>query len=176
MRRPAAIPERIRWAIELLDLQPDDRVLDIGPGPGVSVAAIAERLSTGTVTALDRSATAIEATRQRNAAAISAGRVATQLVPIERASFPNGAFTKVLAVNVNLFWVRDASRELALIRRLLLPDGRLYLIYEPPSADRLAEIERRLSAALTASGYAVDVRTAERAGRALLGVIGRMRE
>ncbi|MEV0337827.1 class I SAM-dependent methyltransferase [Nocardia sp. NPDC050713] len=39
------------------------------------------------------------------------------------------AFDKILAVNVNLFWTKRPTAELALIRRLLAQGGVLYLCY-----------------------------------------------
>jgi SAM-dependent methyltransferase len=130
----AAVPERIRWAVETLDPGPDDQLLEIGCGPGVAVAAVCERLVGGRIVAIDRSATAISRARQRNAEHIAAGKAVLQAVALERLqpSEVLGArerFDKVFAMNVNLFWVRTPARELDLIRGLLGPGGALYLFY-----------------------------------------------
>ena len=54
------VPARIAWAVELLDLRPDDRVLEFGCGPGVAAGLVADRLSVvGRIVAVDRSATAV---------------------------------------------------------------------------------------------------------------------
>jgi protein-L-isoaspartate O-methyltransferase len=53
-----SVPERIRWAVELLHVGPEDRILEIGAGPGVSVSLVCEKLEGGKVVAIDRSATA----------------------------------------------------------------------------------------------------------------------
>jgi ubiquinone/menaquinone biosynthesis C-methylase UbiE len=168
------LPQRIAWAIETLQIRPNDRLLEIGCGRGVAVAAISARLNGGKITAIDRSDTAIEATRQRTAAAVASGTVALRTVALEAADFPDGSFNKVFAINVNLFWVKDPAAELALIRRALTGDGRLFLFNEPPSAVRIPELERALTEALNAHGFTVSTRTATRAGRSLLGVIGRL--
>ena len=34
------IPPRIRWAVDTMDIQPDDHVLEIGCGPGAGAEAI----------------------------------------------------------------------------------------------------------------------------------------
>jgi protein-L-isoaspartate O-methyltransferase len=38
------IPKRIRWAVETLAVQPADRLLEIGGGPGLAASLICERL------------------------------------------------------------------------------------------------------------------------------------
>jgi len=59
-----------RWAVRLLDVQPADRVLELGCGPGVAIAALASR---GMVVGVDHSAVMI-GQRRRNRAAVRAGR------------------------------------------------------------------------------------------------------
>src|SRR5579875_2796038 len=66
--------ERSRWVASLLDVQPADRVLEIGFGPGLAIAALA-RAGAGHVYGADHSAVMVRAAGRRNAAAIRAGRV-----------------------------------------------------------------------------------------------------
>jgi protein-L-isoaspartate O-methyltransferase len=56
--RRTRVPERITWAVEQLDLAPTHRVLEFGCGPGVAAALVAERVTEGSLLAIDRSATA----------------------------------------------------------------------------------------------------------------------
>jgi len=58
-RSAERVPDRISWAIELLDVSSADQVLEIGCGPGVAMALVCDRLSGGRITGIDRSATAI---------------------------------------------------------------------------------------------------------------------
>ena len=44
-----------RWVVDLLDVQPHDRVLDIGFGPGLTIALIAERCPSTLVAGVDPS-------------------------------------------------------------------------------------------------------------------------
>ncbi|MFF5478706.1 class I SAM-dependent methyltransferase [Streptomyces sp. NPDC012935] len=152
------VPERLTWAVENLGLTPGDRVLEIGCGRGVAVALICERLTSGTVTAIDRSATAVEAARRRDEEHVAAGRAVFHTAALADSAFPEASFDKVLAVNVNLFWARSPDRELAALRRWLVPGGALCLCWEPPDARRAEQIAGKVSAAVAAQGFAAAVR------------------
>src|SRR4051794_41571914 len=56
----AALSPRLAAVVDALPLQPDSRVLEIGCGPGAAARAVADRLATGHILAIDRSAKAIE--------------------------------------------------------------------------------------------------------------------
>jgi cyclopropane fatty-acyl-phospholipid synthase-like methyltransferase len=47
--------ERNEWAISLLNLQPADRVLEIGFGPGVTIQKMSEIVSHGVIWGIDHS-------------------------------------------------------------------------------------------------------------------------
>jgi cyclopropane fatty-acyl-phospholipid synthase-like methyltransferase len=148
------IPERIRWAVEALAVEPGDRLLEIGGGPGVAASLVCQRLDYGTLLLIDRSPTAIERTRRRNAEHVASGRLALETVNV--ASFDPGEarFDKVFAVNVNVFWTTPATEELARIRRALDHEGRLFLFYETPSAARSRHAVARVVDALRANNFA----------------------
>src|SRR5512138_1099995 len=83
--------------VELLDIQPSDRVLEIGFGPGLAVARAAELASAGKVVGVDHSALMLRQARRRNARAIRAGRVELLLGSAEAVPRIEGGFQKVLA-------------------------------------------------------------------------------
>jgi protein-L-isoaspartate O-methyltransferase len=68
------VPERVRWAVDALDVGPSEEILEIGPGPGVAVSLVCERLVDGRIMAIDRSAIAVRRTMERNAACIASGK------------------------------------------------------------------------------------------------------
>jgi SAM-dependent methyltransferase len=159
------VPKRLQWAVQLLDISPTDEILEIGPGPGVSVSLICGQLATGRITAIDRSATAIQRATKRNADHVAAGKaVFHQLdladVELVRRALTGKHFDKVFAVNINLFWVRPADAELQLIKDLLRPGGVLRLVYETPSDEQTSGVAKAVTAALANRGFATTVTTA----------------
>jgi SAM-dependent methyltransferase len=172
------VPERLRWAVQLLDIAPSDEILEIGAGPGVSVSLVCAQLADGHITAIDRSATAIQRATSRNADHVASGRAIFRqldLADVDQVSEALGGqrFDKVLAVNVNLFWVRPAGAELQLIKDLLRPGGAVHLVYEPPGKDQARRVADVVTAALAARGLATAVTTAS--SPPLLCVSGRRR-
>src|ERR671935_177066 len=58
--------ERFVWAVDTLEVRPADRLLEVGCGHGVAVSLVCERLTTGTITAIDRSPKMIEMATRRS--------------------------------------------------------------------------------------------------------------
>src|SRR5687768_17859149 len=71
--------ERNVWAVQLLDVQPEDRVLELGFGPGVAIRELAKRADRGLVCGLDHSEVMVSQAIRRNRAAVRAGRVELRL-------------------------------------------------------------------------------------------------
>lgn len=137
----------------------------------MAVSLVCERLTGGTIVAIDRSATATGLAARRNAGHVAAGRARIVTGTLRTAGLDGESFDKVFAVNVNLFWTGPAAGELASISGLLAPGGTLHLFYEPPGAERAAELAERLPVVLAAGGFAVELSTGVTSeGRALVGV------
>src|SRR5262249_2554216 len=92
------------WAAGLLDVQPTDRVLQMGCGPGVAIQQLARRATSGLVVGVDHSELMVRHARKRNAAAVRAGRVDLRLGSAEDLPAFDERFDKVLAVNSLMFW------------------------------------------------------------------------
>jgi ubiquinone/menaquinone biosynthesis C-methylase UbiE len=58
---------RNAWAVSLLDVQRDDRVLEIGFGPGLAIRELARLASDGYVCGLDHSEVMLRQAAMRNA-------------------------------------------------------------------------------------------------------------
>ena len=124
------IPARIRWAVDFMDVQPNDHVLEIGCGPGAGAELICSRLVTGKLFAIDRSESGVDRTRRRCAKFIEAGRLTVRQIDLATLRVPVKRLTKVFAFNVNLFWVRECADEVALLHERVLPGGSVYLFYD----------------------------------------------
>src|SRR3954470_22928690 len=110
--------ERLWWAGDTLALAPADRVLEVGCGQGVAVSLICERLTSGRITAIDRSQKMIEMAARRNREHIAAGRAALKTAALEKAAFGDEQFDKVFAFNVAPFWLQP-KEALAIVRQQL---------------------------------------------------------
>ncbi|QIG51554.1 class I SAM-dependent methyltransferase [Nordella sp. HKS 07] len=149
------IPERIGWAVATLAARTSDRLLEIGCGRGLAVSLIAPRLKTGSILAIDRSATAIAAARRESKSWQGADKAAFRHMALADLDESEGLFDKMFAINVNLFWT-DARAELPVVRKSLKKKGRLYLFYEPPVAAQRDGIAGLVRDKLQASGLTVE--------------------
>jgi cyclopropane fatty-acyl-phospholipid synthase-like methyltransferase len=167
------IPERLSWAVEELKIAGHERLLEIGCGRGVAVSLVCPLLTTGSITAIDRSATAIDAALLRNEAHVAAGKVSFRHIALEDMTGPAQSFDKIFAVDVNLFWL-DAEKGLDVVRKLLAPGGTLFLFYEPPSLAGREQAEVKLLANLEANRFEVlEVIEADASRSSLFGVAAR---
>ncbi len=131
---------------------------------------IARRLSGGRLLGIDRSEKAVAAAMARNAAHVAAGRARFLACALEQLDPTVGSFDKVLAVNVNLFWVRPALRELQLLRDVLRPGGRIVLVYEPPDPAAGARLETVLAEHLARAGLSASITRQEAERSTVLAV------
>lgn len=142
-------------AIELLDVQSSDRVLEIGFGPGVDIQLLASAVSKGRVAGIDPSEEMLEQAKARNATGIGTGRVELRQVSVERLPHENATFDKAMAINSMQVWP-DAVAGLRETRRVLRPGGRIVLGFTRHSG----QAKEGLTEVLTAAGFA-DVRVVD---------------
>ena len=126
------MPERLQSVVDQMDIQPDDRVLEIGCGHGVAATLVCERLDGGRLTAIDRSAKMITAAARRNAAYVEAGKAEFLVADLEDLDLGDRRFDVIFAVRVGIFH-REPERARALVEPWLAPDGRVRAFFDPPS-------------------------------------------
>ncbi|MEU4424009.1 methyltransferase domain-containing protein [Actinoplanes sp. NPDC024001] len=128
----AALSPRLAAIVDALPLTPHLRVLEIGCGPGAAARAVAARLTTGHIVAIDRSATAVEQATAACAAEIAAGRMSVRRATAEEFALEPGEepFDLVFAVRVGALDGRHpAAGRLALARiaAVTRPTGRVFI-------------------------------------------------
>jgi SAM-dependent methyltransferase len=152
---------RNRWVVDLLDIQPGERVLELGCGPGVALAAIAGRIVDGVAVGVDHSPIIIRQAQRRNATAVAAGRVQLVCAAVEDllGADPDGKlagaeappfaepFHAALAVNTVGMWDQPQQR-LAALRHFIHPGGRVALVTQPRCPGATAESTRTAGAEL----------------------------
>lgn len=150
------VAERHVWAVETMNVRPDDRVLEVGCGHGVAVGLVARRLTgTGRITALDRSVSMADAARARNAAHITSGRAEILHTDLADARFTDGAFDKVFAAHVGTLWLGPYA-EAGLLAPWLVPGGMLYLFGQPLDSTQIDGVAASISRGVEGAG--LDVR------------------
>jgi SAM-dependent methyltransferase len=158
----SAMTTRLQLAVASLGVGPEDRVLEVGCGHGVAVTLVCERLTTGTLVAVDRSGTMVDMARRRNSMHVDAGRAVIRRLTIEDGlPAEDGPFDLAFAVNVAEFR-RRPERALAAVAPRMAPRGRLVFISqwpraEPPGATHASNAA--LVAELGAWGFAVEPET-----------------
>ncbi len=165
------IPARIRWAVELMDVQPNDQLLEIGCGNGAAAELICSRLETGKLFAIDRSESGVDRTKRRCKQYVASGRLTVRQIDLATLRVPVKRLTKVFAFNVNLFWVRDCDDEIALLHERVVPGGALYLFYEVARPEEIPDIVKKSSASLMKAGFRISV--VEQKSPAVIGIIAK---
>lgn len=152
-------PEQVAdTALELLAAAPEDDILELGCGSGRLLFRLAARARRGRVVGIDPSPLMVQHARHRNRSWIHAGRAEVSLGgSADLSDFPDGSFDHVLGVHVVCFW-RQPLRDLAEVRRVLRPGGRLLLGFRPGSATEGPETARmpapRVASWLHVAGFA----------------------
>jgi SAM-dependent methyltransferase len=125
---------RNRWVVELLELGPEDRVLEIGCGPGI---ALADATATGAeVVAIDPSDVMRAMAAKRNPGAT--------VLDADSDRLPDGPFTAAFAVNTVMFWP-DVDATLRQLRERMAPGGRVALAIQPRFRGATDDDARRLA-------------------------------
>ncbi len=120
-------------ALEVLQLSPDDHVLEIGFGGGELMTRMASAVTRGKIAGADFSIDAVDICTKRFKQLIKSGKVDLCCANVEELPFEANRFSKVCTVNTIYFWV-DPLIALAQIHRVLKKDGRLVVCFRPREA------------------------------------------
>jgi SAM-dependent methyltransferase len=147
---------RNAWAVSLLDVQPDDHVLEIGFGPGLAIRELSRLAAEGYVCGVDHSEMMLRRAKRLNAGGLDRGVVDLRLGSVEHLPAFEEPFDKILAVNAMMFWHEPVAR-LEELRNLLRSGGLIAVAHQPrgPGAsDETSAAEgRERAAALAQAGF-----------------------
>lgn len=160
-----------RIVVDLLDLWADDRVLEVGCGPGTAVALAAERIGPDRVAAVDPSPTFVDLVRRRVTGAD------IQIGTAEKLPYDDGTFTAIWSIASMHHW-EDRDAGLAEQAAKLAPGGRLLLaerLLARPGHGITADQTADVIATLNRLGYAGIQTSRHPYGRKTLQVIHAIR-
>jgi SAM-dependent methyltransferase len=135
--------KRNRWAVALLDVQPQDHILEIGFGPGLAIRELARRATDGFVLGIDHSEVMVRQAAVRNRAAVEQGRVELRLGSALDLDDFSEMFDKALAVNNLGMWPEPEAR-LKDLRGALRRGGRVAIVSQPRCPGASAETTERV--------------------------------
>lgn len=142
--------QRSLWVVGLLDVRPDERVLEIGFGPGVAIAALAKR--TRHVYGIDHSQEMVRQARKRSAQRAELTHTSVEHLPSYE------PLDAIMSVNSLGFWP-DPDQRLVELRGLLRPGGRIALASQPrckgATAETTTNAGQELQDQLTRAGFTI---------------------
>lgn len=112
-----------RWTVDLMDIQPNDDIVEIGFGNGANIKLLLQRAVRGSVTGAEISDTAIEMASNKNAKAISEGRVKLHKAAGNALPFETGVYDKACTV-ATAYVIEDPGEVFKEMYRVLKPNGR----------------------------------------------------
>jgi ubiquinone/menaquinone biosynthesis C-methylase UbiE len=120
------------WVVTLLKIQPEDRVLEVGFGPGVAIQLMTRLTPVSFVAGVDASQEMVAQAAARNRQDIESGRVQLQQGAADSLLFENNSFDKTVAINSMQVWpnVMAGLREM---QRVLKTGGKITLGFTPYS-------------------------------------------
>ncbi|NJO88251.1 MAG: class I SAM-dependent methyltransferase [Chloroflexia bacterium] len=122
--------DRASWTIDNLRINPGDKLLEIGYGPGVTLGKAANRLTSGFIAGIDHSEIMLKQATKRNKKHIENNKVKLEQGTIWDLEYPDNHFDTIYGSNVHFFW-KDPVEEFTELVKLLKPEGQLLMVFQP---------------------------------------------
>ncbi|MBL6995270.1 MAG: class I SAM-dependent methyltransferase [Desulfobacula sp.] len=122
---------------ELMSIQANDHVLEIGFGTGKLIYEMARKINHGCIEGIDISNTMVSIAQRKNKKYIADGKVQILACNFDEMPFKNKKFTKICSVNTIYFWP-EPENTAKKIAGLLSPGGKFVVAFED-----IDQLERR---------------------------------
>jgi ubiquinone/menaquinone biosynthesis C-methylase UbiE len=117
------------FVYELMSVQPDDQILEIGFGTGKLINKMVQQISNGCIVGVDFSDTMVSIAKKKNRKHIDKGKVKLFNGNFDEMTFGTDYFTKICSINTLYFW-SNPKHTARKILAILKPKGRLVLAFE----------------------------------------------
>ena len=152
-----------KTALNLLEIQPNDKILEVGFAHGKAIRNGSSRLKNGLFAGIDISETMLITAKNRNRRLIKKGIVELKTASVEFIPYPDDFFDKVFSVHTLYFW-KDYRRSFSEISRVMKQDAKLVIGFrndEKAKADFPREVytflsKEKLSDLLIAEGFNIE--------------------
>ncbi|WP_022666152.1 class I SAM-dependent methyltransferase [Desulfospira joergensenii] len=115
----------------------DERILEIGFGPGKLIQEIADRSDPAMIEGIDFSKPMLDIAAKKNRIHIQNGKVRLHLGDFDTAPFDGKGFDKIFTVNTVYFW-KNPESTVSRISGLLRPGGRIFIgLHEKKEMEKL---------------------------------------
>ena len=94
---------------DLMSVQTDDRIIEIGSGTGKLINRMAKKIDQGLIEGIDFSNAMVSIARKRNKKSIAKGRVKIVEGNFDEISYDKDNYTKACSVNTIYFWPSPVS-------------------------------------------------------------------
>lgn len=115
-----------RWTLDLLNLNEEESVLELGCGAGYALKLLAKKSAVVEVVGMDLSKSIIGSAKRRNKDAIKRGKVKLVHGDVRDLPFEDQLFTKVISIHSVYFW-GELPRTIREMYRVLKPGGTIVI-------------------------------------------------
>lgn len=114
---------------ELMSVQIDDRIIEIGFGTGKLIYKMAQKIETGLIEGVDFSSMMVSIAQKRNKRNIANGKVTIIEGNFDEIPYEKDKFTKACSINTLYFWPKPEHTAKKIVD-MLKPEGKLILGFE----------------------------------------------
>jgi len=121
--------QRIDWAVRVMQLQPEDVVMEIGFGPGCAIARMCRSVTKGCIYGMDASQVMVKVAGKRNRHAIRSGKVKLYHAVASIPPTLEKKLDKILSINSFEFW-KAKEEALRNMQECMRPGGEIFLVHQ----------------------------------------------